>query len=115
LKKLLNQTKNSIILEDLKIANSFYSRAKGLLGKSHLENKEGLWIFRTNTIHTFFMKFSIDCVFIDRNLKVIGLRPNVKPWRMTYPVWKASHVIEVCKGTIQDQKVEIGDQLHVVG
>lgn len=115
MKKLLSQTKNSLVLEDLKIASSFYSRAKGLLGRERLEPQEGLWILRTFAIHTFFMKFPIDCVFVDQNLKVVGLRSGVKPWRMTTPVWRASHVIEVCQGTVQQRGIEIGDQLHVVG
>lgn len=115
MKKLMSQTKNSMLLEDLKIASTFYSRAKGLLGRKRLEVQEGLWILRTNAIHTFFMNFPIDCIFVDQNLKVVGLRADVKPWRLTIPVWKASHVIEVCQGTVQQHKIEIGDQLHVVG
>ena len=112
--KLMNQTKNFLILSELDIAQNFSSRAIGLLGKKNLSAETGLWIKKCNSIHTFFMKFAIDCIFVDQSLKVKALYKNIKPWKLIWPIWSANSVFEVSVGTIERMNIEIGDQLHVV-
>ena len=110
---LENKTTNQKLIADLEIARGFWSRGKGLLGRSSLAEGQALWIHRCNSIHTFFMKFSIDCVFVDKNLKVKALYQDVPPWRLVPPVWGASSVIEMRSGTITERKISVGDQLYV--
>ncbi len=110
--QLLN-SQNQILASQLKIADSHWSRIKGLLGTESLQSQEALWIHRCNSIHTFFMKYSIDCVFLDRDLKVKALKEQVKPSRMTLPIWGASSVIEMRSGQIRDLGLTLGEQLHV--
>ncbi|HRO67160.1 MAG TPA: DUF192 domain-containing protein, partial [Pseudobdellovibrionaceae bacterium] len=74
---------------------------------------EALWILRCNSIHTFFMMFPIDCVFVNRDLEVKALRRNVVPWRMVFPVWGASSVIEMAAGNIDRLDIRTGEKLHV--
>ncbi len=110
---LMNKTTNQTLIPQLEVARSFSSRAKGLLGRSSLPVQEALWIHHCNSIHTFFMKFSIDCVFVDKNLKVKAVYHNVNPWRLILPVWGASSVFEMTSGSISKMSVSVGDQLYV--
>lgn len=99
---------------DLKIADSLLTRTKGLLGRSNLPEGEGLWIKRCNSIHTVFMKFPIDAVFVDDDLKVVSVYHALKPWRITRLHLRASSVFELPAGTLEKfGGVNIGDQLLV--
>jgi uncharacterized membrane protein (UPF0127 family) len=111
--QLFNKTKNQKLSEQLMVADTMFSRMKGLLGKSQLEGDEMLWIHRCNSIHTFFMKFAIDCVFLNKQMLVCALRQKVVPWRMVFPILRADSVIEMPAGSIQSLKIQVGDQLHV--
>lgn len=110
---LRSETRNRVLLSDLKIARRFFERGKGLLGRVTLPADEALWILRCNSIHTFFMMFPIDCVFVNRDLEVKALRRNVVPWRMVFPVWGASSVIEMAAGNIDRLDIRTGEKLHV--
>ena len=111
--KLLNQTKNKTVIADVEIANEFMARLVGLIGRRTFENK-ALWIHACNSVHTCFMKFSIDLVFVDEKLQVKALRKNLRPWRMTLPVFGAKSVFEMPAGTLEKVSVEVGDKLDVV-
>lgn len=110
---LMNKTTNQVLVPHLEVARTFWSRGKGLLGMSSLPEGQALWIHRCNSIHTFFMKFSIDCVFVDKNLKVRAVYQDVRPWRLVLPVWGASSVIEMPSGASSKVKISVGDQLYV--
>lgn len=76
-----------------KVARTFFQRAKGLIGTRYLERGEGLIILRCNSIHTFFMSFPIDAVFLDRNDKVVKIVRNIRPWRLF--VWGGFRAVKV--------------------
>ena len=109
----LMDSKNKVLASELRIADQMLSRMKGLLGSKGLSSQEALWIHRCNSIHTFFMKFPIDCVFLDQDLKVKALIPDIKPGRMTMPVWGAHSVVEMKAGQIQNLNLSVGEQLYV--
>lgn len=110
---LQNQTTKQTLISDLQIANSFWQRGLGLIPRKSLAASEGLWISHCQSIHTCFMSFPIDCVFVDKDLKVQAVVENVKPWRMTKIYWKASSVIELAAGSIRRLNINVGDQLNV--
>ncbi len=110
---LENQTKNKKLISDLQVAKGFWARGWGLIPRRSLGNEEGLFISNCQAIHTCFMSFAIDCVFVDGDMKVQGLVENVKPWRMTKIYWKARSVIELSAGSIRRLNIQLGDQLHV--
>jgi uncharacterized membrane protein (UPF0127 family) len=95
-----NDNVSAQIASDLKTADTLFSRTKGLLGRSSLPEGEGLWIKRCNSIHTAFMKFPIDVLFVDKDLKVVSVYENLKPWRITRLHFSASSVIELPAGTL---------------
>ncbi|MBO9667429.1 MAG: DUF192 domain-containing protein [Bdellovibrio sp.] len=113
MKVLENTTTQSKLIPNLEVATTFWTRGKGLLGRGSLPEDQALWIWHCNSIHTFFMKFAIDCVFVDKNLKVKAIYKDVKPWRLVLPVWGAKSVIEMASGTSSKLKISVGDQLNV--
>ena len=66
--ELWNKTQNKMIVSQLVTASRLIDRGIGLLKYKKLEDLQGLWIHQCNSIHTFFMRFTIDCVFVDKNL-----------------------------------------------
>ncbi len=71
--KIINKTKNTILAEEAYIADTVFSRVKGLLGKQSLDEGSALIIKPCNSIHTFFMRFPIDVFFVDRNNKIVKI------------------------------------------
>src|SRR5690606_25834934 len=100
LKRLINRTKNQTLAEHVVEARGFFARAKGLLGNSSWSAQSVMWIDPCKSIHTFFMKFPIDVVFVDKQLKVRACYRDIKPNRMIWPVWSARSVFEFAAGTI---------------
>jgi uncharacterized membrane protein (UPF0127 family) len=70
------------VVERCWIADKPWSRMRGLLGRSSLPVGEGLLIKPCGSVHMFFMRFAIDVVFLDRELSVVGVVPELRPWRM---------------------------------
>ena len=110
---LTNRTQDKVLISDLKIAVKLFSRMIGLLGTKSLSESEALWIHRCNSIHTFFMNYAIDCVFVDKDMKVKAVKSEVKPDRLVFPIWGARSVIEMRAGAILQKQIRVGDQLHV--
>lgn len=79
-----------------RVARSFSERARGLIGESRLPPGEGLLIERCNAIHTFFMQFPIDAIFLDKNGHIVKTVRNIRPWRLfVWGGWRARKVLEV--------------------
>ena len=109
---LQNKTKNITLINNLVEAKTYYSKMKGLLGKSSLGNDEGLLI-ETQSVHTFFMKFTMDAVFVNKDFIVTKVLKNMKPWRITPVYLHSKYVIEFNGGTVNEKNIEVGDKLHV--
>ena len=79
-----------------RVARSFAERARGLIGVSRPPVGEGLLIERCNAIHTCFMKFPIDAIFLDKYNEVVKTVRNIRPWRMfVWGGWRAKKVLEI--------------------
>ncbi len=112
--KMTSQQQADLIIDHLEEALTFWQRLRGLLNHSKLPYNQGLWIKPCNNIHTFFMKFSIDCLFLDKKMVVKKISKNIKPFRVAGPVWTAYSVIELPTGKIEEFNIQPGDQLYVV-
>jgi uncharacterized membrane protein (UPF0127 family) len=108
-----NTTKNTVLGERIRVAETSLSRMVGLLRDKCLEPGTGLLIFPSQAIHTVAMRFAIDVVFVDRKWKVVYLRPEMVPFRLTGLHWKARCVIELPTGVIANTSTKVGDQLCV--
>ena len=76
-----------------KVARTLFDRAKGLIGTKMLGQDEGMLILRCNAIHTFFMSFPIDAVFLDRADRVVRTVRGIRPW--TFLVWGGLRAVKV--------------------
>lgn len=101
------------LVPKLEVADTMWTRMKGLLGRRSIEADEGLWIRASGSVHTFFMKFPIDLIFVNRNLVVTKTVPNVVPGRFVWKGWSANSVIELQAGFLERNPVRIGEKLHV--
>lgn len=103
-----------LLIAQLNVAENIWARGKGLLGQKNISDNEALWIKPCNNIHTFFMKFAIDCIFVDKKLEIKNLATDVQPFRFVGPFWRTHSVFEVRSGFIEFKKLKIGDHLYVV-
>ncbi len=110
---LYDQKTKRRLVKDLKVAKTIKDRLVGLLSYQSLPSDQALWIHRCNSIHTFFMKFPIDCVFLDSGMTVKAIKKEVKPNRLILPIWGASSVIEMTSGQSEQLGIRLGDQLYV--
>jgi len=92
-------------------ADSFWPRLVGLMGRPGLPDGEGLHILPCNGIHSFFMRFAFDALFLDRELRVVQCVEAMPPWRAT-PVYRvAQSVLELPAGTVAATGTAPGDVL----
>ncbi|PIQ84272.1 MAG: hypothetical protein COV75_03155 [Candidatus Omnitrophica bacterium CG11_big_fil_rev_8_21_14_0_20_63_9] len=100
-----------LLAQRASMARSILSRMVGLLNRSGLADGEGLILPRCRAIHTWFMRFPIDAVFVDRQWQVVAVHKALGPWRMTPCVWGAQAVIELPAGQADRARLGVGAQL----
>jgi uncharacterized membrane protein (UPF0127 family) len=106
----LKRENGDVVCDRCVVAASPFSRMKGLLGRSELRPGEGLLLRPASAIHTFFMRFPIDAVFLDRDWRVVGVADDVGPWR-TAGRKGAKAVLELPAGESARRGLRPGDQL----
>ncbi len=111
--KIVNLANNISLSEDALPAYSFAKRLKGLLGRQSLRRGQAMLLRPANSIHTFFMRFPIDVLFVDKNNMVIKTINNIPPFRATRIYFKSAFVIELPAGTIQETMTKEGDYLQI--
>jgi len=99
-----------VICERCAIADTVWTRFRGLMGRASLPQDEGLLIRPTGEIHMFFMRFPIDAVFCDRELRVVKVVRGLKPWRLA-AARGATIVVELAVGAADG--LEPGDELSL--
>ena len=109
--RVSNPTRGTVLATCLEVADSGPKRSKGLLGRKGLATGEGLWIVPCESVHTFFMQFSIDLVYLDRKNTVRKIRQSVPPWRLSACL-TARSILELPSGTIRATRTERGDTLE---
>ena len=109
--RLVNTTRDVVLAERVERAAAMVDRILGLLGRSTFADGDALIISPCNAIHTFFMKFPIDAVFLDRSGRVVRTVPELRPWRATRFHLAAAQVIELPAGTVARTGTCVGDQL----
>lgn len=107
-----NVTRNLQVASRVEVAGSNVKRSKGLLGRKGLNPGEGMWIIPCEAIHTFFMQFPIDLIYLDRQHRVKKTRAAVAAWRVSACL-SAHSVLELPAGTVQATRTERGDLLEI--
>ncbi|MFH1905269.1 MAG: DUF192 domain-containing protein [bacterium] len=103
---------NQILGQGVVVADTWQMRTKGLIGHAKLDSGEGLLIKNCKAIHTWFMRFPIDVVFMDKNYCVVKTISQLKPFRLTFGGRSAQHVLELPSGAINSAQVRIGDMVN---
>jgi uncharacterized membrane protein (UPF0127 family) len=112
--RLINQTKNTVLAKDVFIASTLFKRIKGLLGKKTLLPDQAIILDPCNSVHTFFMHFAIDLLFVDKDYKVVKALFKVVPNRISRIYWHASRVIELPAGKLNLTHTQAQDQLQLL-
>ncbi|MCY4524936.1 MAG: DUF192 domain-containing protein [Halobacteriovoraceae bacterium] len=97
--RIKEKNQEIIIGEKIHTAEDIFSRIKGLMFRKDITG-DGLLIRPCCSIHTFFMKFPIDAVFLDKSGKIIKILKNLRPWRISWFYPKANQVLELKAGTL---------------
>lgn len=107
-----NQTRGTVLGEAIDVADTSEKRRVGLLKHERLEPGTGLWIKPCESVHTFFMKFPIDLVYIDKKQKVRKVRHAVPAWRLSACL-TAHSILELPAGTAEKTGTQAGDMLSI--
>ena len=102
----------AVVCERCTIADSALPRMRGLLGKRSLGSDEGVLLRPAGSVHTFFMRFPIDIVFLDRDGRVLRIAESVRPWR-TAAARGAKAVLELRAGECARRRLLTGDVVEV--
>ncbi len=105
-----NVTRGARLGDKIDRAESSRERRTGLMKHSILQAGEGLWIDPCEGVHTFFMKFPIDVIYLDRNDSVRKIRHALRPWRLSLCL-AARSVLELPAGTVLSTGTCVGDRL----
>jgi uncharacterized membrane protein (UPF0127 family) len=105
-------TDGRVVCERCQVADGPLTRLRGLMGRRSLPLGEGLLLKPTPSIHTFFMRFAIDAVFLDAGMNVLAVRPDLAPWRMSGRR-RARAVLELPGGEASRVGIHAGTRLEL--
>jgi uncharacterized membrane protein (UPF0127 family) len=113
--RVFNQTRQQRLATDLAMANTHWTRLRGLLGlrANDFRNGSGLWIVPCHGVHTLGMGFAIDVVYLDASLTVVHVERELRPWRFAPVRLQATSVLELPGGTLAETKTDVGDRIEI--
>lgn len=111
--QLVNRRTGHPIATAVELAESRRSRRRGLLGRDSLDPSAALVLTPCCSIHTAFMRFAIDAVFVDRDGRVLKIVKALPPWRAAWAA-RAHAVVELTGGRLRDDELLVGDSVYLV-
>ena len=110
-----NKTRETFIATDVTVADNYFRRLVGLLGKTKRWAKlgRGLWIIPSRGVHTIGMLFPIDLVFLSKDRTVVRLEEHFRPFRVSRISLKATSVLELPTHAIYRSQTKVGDTLEI--
>ena len=110
-----NQTRQAYLATALAIANTHWTRLRGLLGlrSNDFRNGSGLWIVPCHGVHTLGMGFPIDVVYLDDAMTVIHVQGDLRPWRFAPVRTQAASVLELPCRTAAETQTAVGDKIQI--
>lgn len=112
-RQLLDRKTARIVVPNLEIAASLWAQSVGLMGRKAFAADSGLLIPHCSAIHTAFLRFPIDVMFLDKQLTVVRLIPALSPWRIVGFVRGAKSVVELPVGTLRQKQITVGQQFAI--
>ena len=110
-----DETNDRAIATTGRAARTFWTRLRGLIGRPALKAGEALLIMPCRSIHTHFMGFPIDVIYVNAENQIVGLDQDLAPWRFGRIHQGSKFVIELPAGTIEACGCGVGDQLRILG
>ena len=111
--QLADSATGRLVVSSLEIARTLWTQTVGLMGSPGIDDDAGLLILRCNSIHTCFVRFRIDVVFLDEQLRVVRIFPDLAPWRIAGPVRGAKSALELPAGTVRQQHIAVGQRMQL--
>ena len=108
-----NATRKVILADDLRIADTHWTRLRGLVGVRDFVQGRGLWIVPCHGVHTLGMSFPIDVLYLSAENTVVHLEEQLRPWRFAPVRLNAKTVLEFPAGTIAATGTAVGDRIEV--
>ena len=106
----LRREDGTIVCERCLLAETALTRMRGLLGRRELPSGEGILLKPASSVHMAFMRFPIDAVFLDADLRVVKIAADLRPWRMA-AARGAKSVVEIAAGEAARRGLSVGDRL----
>ena len=112
---LLNRSKQTVLAREVELADTSWTRMRGLLGlkADQFTSGQGLWIVPSQGVHTVGMSFSIDVLYLDSKRRVIHVCHELAPFRIAALKLRARSVIELPAGTLAKTRTSVGDELEL--
>ncbi len=105
----INQKNGEQLASDVRVARSLWSRFWGLMGRRSLSEGHGILLTPCASVHTFFMRFPIDVIFLDRDNRVVKVITAMKPWRTALGGRGAQSALELEAGALEANGLQPGD------
>ncbi len=110
-----NLARGQTLVTEGRVADNYWTGLRGLIGSKPLQPGEGLLIVPCNSIHTHFMSFPIDLLYVNKDQQVVAINQDMAPWRFGRFHRRSHFVIELPAGTVRSTNTQTGDQLQVQG
>ncbi len=111
--RVYNLTRDQVLATHCQVADTFWTRLKGLIGRSSLAPGEGLLIKPSRGVHMWFMRFPIDVLYVNREGQIIDIDEHLQPWRIGRPRPRAHFVVELPAGTVAATGTRPGDRIKI--
>lgn len=110
-----NKTRETFVATEAIVADSYFTRLVGLLGKTRkwAQLGKGLWIVPSRGVHTIGMLFPIDLIFLSKSKEVVHVEEHLRPFRISKVSLKAASVLELPPHTIYHSGTQVGDKLEI--
>lgn len=103
-----------IKITDVPIASNLVAITFGVMGWKDFGDKKGLLLENTNSVHTFFVRFPLDLAFLNKEMVVVKIVKNLKPWCISPIIWQAKHTLEMPAGTIEKLGLKEKDKINLL-
>lgn len=110
--RIINATRGCVLVSSGRIADNYWTRLRGLIGAQPLAPGEGLLISPCTSVHTHFMGFPIDVLYVNGDHEIVDIDANLAPWRFGRFYKRVRYVVELPAGTAEETGTAVGDRLE---